>query len=287
MPRISAESHVKPKRPKMLELLFSILRIAAGIYIGICVLMLIAQNRFVYYPVRQVELNPGDLGLVFEDLRIKTVDGETIAGWYVPAEGADRCILFCHGNAGNIGGRAERVGELHRLGFHVLIFDYRGYGDSTGKPSEAGVYRDAQAMWDYLVNDKGQRPGDIIVFGRSLGGGVATWLAIENDPGALVLESAFTSVPDMGVRTYPFLPIRWLCRTRYDNLERIARIDIPKLICHSPQDDIVPYEMGRKLFDAAGEPKSFVELGGGHNISTFDSRDRLDDALVRLAAEMP
>ncbi len=270
----------------MLEHLFSILRILAGVYVGLCVLMLIAQNRFVYYPVRQVELNPGKLGLAFDDLRIKTSDGETIAGWYVPAEGAQRCILFCHGNAGNIGGRVERVGELYRLGFCVLMFDYRGYGDSTGKPSEAGTYQDAQAMWNFLVNEKGYQPKDIIVLGRSLGGGIATWLAVENSPGAMVLESAFTSVPDMGRRTYPFLPIRLLCRTQYNNLERVRRIEVPKLICHSPDDEVVPYEMGQRLLVAAAEPKFFVELSGGHNITTFDSRGRLDDGLRRLVAQM-
>ena len=120
----------------------------------------------------------------------------------------------------------------------------------------------------------------------SLGGGIATWLAIENEPGAIVLESAFTSVPDMGARTYPFLPIRLLCRTQYNNLERVRHIAVPKLICHSPTDEVVPYAMGERLMQAAMEPKFFVEMGGGHNITTFDSRDRLDDALLRLAAQM-
>jgi len=147
----------------------------------------------------------------------------------------------------------------------VLIVDYRGYGQSEGRISEQGTYLDAEAAWRYLVEQRGVSPEEIIIFGRSLGGGVATWLAGVHPPRALILESTFTSVPDIGAGQFPFVPVRWLARIHYNSLERLRQIHVPVLIIHSPDDTTIPYSHGERLFEAANEPKEFLEIQGGHN----------------------
>lgn len=257
----------------MTGLLFSIVRIAAAVYIGLAIVVYLRQAAYVYFPTKDITADPAITGLVFEDIRIPTTDGETLAGWFVPAPAgvADApVILFCHGNGGNIGGRVWLVQAYHTLGLAVLIFDYRGYGESTGKPSEAGTYTDAAAAWDHLVNDRDIAPHRIIALGRSLGGAVAVELATRVRPGALVVESSFTSARDMAAAMFPFLPIRWLCRFRYDNLAAIGNVHCPVLIAHSRSDEAIPFEHGVKVYGAANTPKEFLELNGGHNESGID-----------------
>jgi fermentation-respiration switch protein FrsA (DUF1100 family) len=208
----------------------------------------------------------------FEGVELRTEDGETIAAWFVPAPGGlpRGTVLFCHGNAGNIGDRIGSIATFHNLKMDVLIFDYRGYGQSTGKPSEKGTYRDAMAAWSYLTEERGLRPGQIAVFGRSLGGGVASWLAARTQPGALVLESAFTSAGDMATKMFPLLPGKLVCRFRYDSLAQLKEIRAPVLIAHSRDDTMIPIKYGRRLFEAAREPKRFVEMAGDHNAGGLD-----------------
>jgi fermentation-respiration switch protein FrsA (DUF1100 family) len=178
--------------------------------------------------------------------------------------------LFCHGNAGNIWNRIDVIWMLHEMGFNVCIFDYRGYGKSEGRPTEAGTYADAEAVWKWLVETKGIAPGRIVVQGESLGGGVASWVAEKKKPGALILESTFTSLPDMAARMYPFLPARWLCRFSYNTLARLPDIHCPVLVAHGKDDEMIPFAFGQRLFQAANEPKVFIELKGSHN----DGRER-------------
>jgi hypothetical protein len=249
----------------VIRIALSALKIAAAVYIGLCILLFFRQSHMVYFPLARVQATPADAGLAYENVCLVTADNVRLAGWYVPCERARGTVLICHGNGGNIGDRLHPIGLFHELGLNVLIFDYRGYGASAGQPSEKGTYLDAQAAWQYLTEQRSTPPDKIIVYGRSLGGAVAAWLAERVAPAALILEAAFTSIPDMGARLYPWLPIRLLSRYRYNTLARLERIRCPVLIAHSRDDNMIPFEQGRKLFAAAREPKTFFELTGDHN----------------------
>lgn len=229
--------------------------------------MYAAQDRLLFYPAEELITSPAQHGLLFETVPLQTADGETLHAWWIPAEpGPARAVLlFFHGNAGNISHRIASAEVFHRLGLDVLLVDYRGYGRSTGTPSEAGLYRDAEAAWRYLTHRRGVDPHRIVVFGRSLGGSVATYLADRHPPGALILENTFTSVPDAAAELYPFLPVRLLIRHRFDTLSRIAAVRAPILILHGRDDQIIPFAHGRRLFEAAGPAATFVALEGGHN----------------------
>jgi len=236
----------------------------------------------VYHPDRNLSMIPNSFGLAFEDLRLATEDGTAIHGWYLPAPSSKPgfVLLYCHGNAGNISHRLTKARMLRPLGLAILLFDYRGYGRSAGTPSEEGTYWDAEAAYRYLVDKKGYPPERIILYGESLGSAVALELALRRGSRALILESPFTSVMEMGQRILPFLPLRWLLRYHYDNLAKIPRLREPLLILHSPQDDVVPYEMGRRLFEAAPEPKRFFELRGDHNDGFLETGDAYPKAFA-------
>lgn len=258
----------------MPAVLLSVVKILVFVYVGLCLLLFVRQKSFVYFPTPAISMTPADVGLDFEDLMMKTGDGESIHAWHIPAPGGEHTVLFCHGNAGNIGDRMDSVLLFHELGLHVLIFDYRGYGKSSGRPTEQGTYQDITAAWEYLVTDRGVEPKSVLVFGRSLGAGVATWLARNRDPGGLIVESAFTSVPDMGAHIYPYLPVRLLCRISYDNIGRMPGISCPVLVIHSRHDEMIPFSHAERLFRAANEPKRFHALDGGHNTAVFDETYR-------------
>ncbi|MBN1867307.1 alpha/beta hydrolase [Candidatus Sumerlaeota bacterium] len=253
--------------------------VLAGFYLVLCVAVFLLQGRLLYFPSRDVGQMPSDARLDFEDLTLETSDGEKISAWYVPAREPRGTVLFCHGNAGNITHRIATLLLLNDLRLNVLIFDYRGYGESSGRPTEKGTYLDARAAWDYLVEKRGAKPKEIVPFGRSLGGAVAAHLAAEVEPRALILESTFTSIPDMGARTYPFLPVRLLCRFDYDTREILPNVRCPVLIVHSPNDEIIPYNHGRALYDAANEPKTFLELRGSHNEGFLDTGNEYNEGI--------
>jgi fermentation-respiration switch protein FrsA (DUF1100 family) len=225
------------------------------------------QGSLVYFPnvAREHISTPAAYGMSYEDAAIVTEDGETLHAWWIPAEGARGTVLLFHGNAGNISHRIEYARMFRTLGYSTLLAEYRGYGKSTGSPSEEGTYRDASASWRWLATQKGVSGSDIVVFGESLGGAVACWLAARERPRALVLASTFTSVPDLGAEVYRFLPVRLLSRFQYNTRECLSQVEAPVLIAHSPRDDIVPHAHGRRLYEAAREPKQFLELAGGHN----------------------
>jgi len=234
-------------------------------YLLLVVLVWSMQGCMVHVPSRQLVATPAEVGLAYEDVTLITADHETLHAWYIPATQARGDLLFMHGNAGNISHRLTSIAQFHRLGLNVLIVDYRGYGNSSGKPSEQGLYRDAEAAYQWLVEERGVVPERIVVFGRSLGAAVAAHVAAEKPVGALILESGFTSVPDLGAEIYPFLPVRLLSRYQYDTREKLSRISVPVLVIHSPQDDIVPFHHGQALYDAAAEPKQFLQIQGDHN----------------------
>lgn len=242
-----------------------LLGIFAAVCLGLALLLYFFQSRLVFFPEtgREIIATPGQIGLPFEDIRLKTSDGVSLHGWYVGTSQARGTVLFLHGNAGNISHRLDSVAMFHRLGYNVLIFDYRGYGKSEGRPNEQGTYRDAEAAWRYLAEQRhSMHP---VLYGESLGGAVAAWLAARHKPAALVIASSFTSIPELGQQLYPYFPVKLLSSIRYDTREKLRAVTAPVLIAHSPEDDIIPFEHGRALYAAAHPPKAFIELAGGHN----------------------
>lgn len=268
-------------------MMWNILGVLATAYAALLIGVYLFQSRLVYFPGigREISATPRDLGVEYEEVRLATDDGERLHAWFVPAPQSRGAVLLFHGNAGNISHRLDYLRMLHRLGYSSLIFDYRGYGESSGKPSEQGTYRDAEAAWRHLTVTRGIEPRRIALLGESLGGAVAAWLASRQPPGALVLASVFTSVPEMGAEVYPFLPVRLLSRFDYDTRAYLKNVQAPVLIAHSRDDEIVPYRHGQALFDAAREPKTFLEMRGGHNDGFLFSQDawvrRLGDFLDR------
>ncbi|MDH5204011.1 MAG: alpha/beta hydrolase [Nitrospirota bacterium] len=234
-------------------------------YSLLLVIVYFRQYRMLYFPEKEIGQTPNSLGLKYEEINFKTEDGFHISGWYIPAEKEKGVLLFCHGNAGNISHRVDSIKIFNSLNLSVLIFDYRGYGKSEGKPSEYGTYLDAEAAWDYLVNVKRKSPENIILFGRSLGGAVAAELAMRKKPAALIIESSFTSVPDIGKTFYPWLPIKLLSKFKYSTIDKIGSIHCPKLIIHSPEDEIISFRNGEMLYEKAFQPKDFLKIKGGHN----------------------
>ncbi len=247
--------------------------LAAAVYGGLCLAVFAFQARLVFLPSRAIAATPARVGLDYEDVWLEASDGVRIHGWYIPHPQPRGTLLFFHGNAGNIGDRLESIAIFHRLNLNVLIIDYHGYGKSEGSPGEAESYRDAEAAWRHLVEARSIPPETIALFGRSLGGCVAAWLAARVEPAGLILESTFTSVPDMAAKVYPFLPVRLLARIRLDALASLANVRAPVLVIHSAGDEIVPLAHGRALFDSAPEPKQFLQLRGGHNDGFLVSRE--------------
>jgi hypothetical protein len=234
------------------------------------------EHSQVYHPDRVMAATGAELGRPFEDVSFKASDGAELNGWFFPA-GTDSpqrhlAVLVCHGNAGNISHRLNTYAALLATGVHVFAFDYRGYGRSRGRPSEEGTYRDAQAAYDWL-RQKGFAGTNIVAYGGSLGGGVASELAARETVGGLVLQSTFTSITDMGAELFPWLPVRWLATIRYDTRSKLPRLHVPVLVMHSPADEMVGIHHAKANFAAANEPKLFWELQGDHNNPLADTKN--------------
>ena len=228
------------------------------------------ERYFLYFPTRALEATPATYGLPFEEVRFQATDGVRLHGWFVPARNARATLLWLHGNAGNIGHRVHNLRLFHEaLGVQVFLFDYRGYGLSEGEPSEEGLRQDAEAAWRLLQARPDVDPRTIVLFGRSLGATVAAELAARVQPAALILETPFTSLLDMGRHHYWFLPVRWLVRSRYDTLGAVRRVRVPVLVLHGDADEIVPFDMGEQVFHAAGEPKAFHRIRGASHNDTY------------------
>lgn len=246
-------------------------------------MMYLLQPGMVFYPTPIISETPAEWQLAYEDVNIDTADGERLHGWYIPASDNHKqqpVLLFFHGNAGNISHRRASLEIFHQLGLNQLIIDYRGYGKSTGKPGEAGLYMDAMAAWDYLVDNKGFNTDRIIIFGRSLGGAVATQLASRVQPRGLILESSFSSARDVAQHTFPLLSHLLYLRYDFNSLERLPQVRAPLLMLHSPQDEIIPYESAEKLFKSAQKPKTFIQLRGDHNNGFYLSQPMYQQALA-------
>ena len=282
----------------MLISFFVVLFIA---YWGLGTILYFMQPMFLYCPVREVPYTPDELGLVFENVVFKTDDGLRLNGWYIPApletrsdaasapleirrersltgsvqsggslltgpaKNAEFTVLFCHGNGGNIMHRLDSINIFYNLGLSCFIFDYRGYGSSEGKPTEEGTYLDIMAAYKWLTEEKKISPDDIIIFGRSLGGSIAAQLAAKAEVKSLIIESGFTSYVDIGKKFYPYMPVRWFARFSYRTIDYLRDVRCPVMIIHSRNDDVVPFEFGLELYEAANEPKEFIEIFGSHN----------------------
>lgn len=283
------------------------------IYIGYCIRFYRSQSYFIYNPHIGLEVKSKNKTIEHEEITFQTKDGITISAWYVTfipkapqvadnSEAADELqepitpgvpessrgvILFCHGNAGNISQRIDSFEIFRELGFSTFIFDYRGYGKSEGKPSEKGTYQDAEGAWNYLVREKKVKPEEIIVFGRSLGGGIASYLAKKYQPRALIIESSFTAVSDIARAFFPSLPLKLLLRFKYNTRERLKDIHCPVLIIHSPDDRTIPFVCGEILYEAANPPKKFLPIKGDHLYGFVESKKRYIKGLRDFFDELP
>ncbi|TVQ88661.1 MAG: alpha/beta hydrolase [Chromatiaceae bacterium] len=278
------------------------LGIAAGLLWGF-------QGRLLFYPTSELIATPRDWGLAYTDVDLVSSDGVRLHGWFIPGPAADqapatdpapdqtaaqtprRTLLFLHGNAGNISHRRDSLLIFHRLGLDVLIIGYRGYGRSTGHPSEDGLYADADAAWRWLVDTHGVDPAAIVIFGRSLGAAVAAQLAATRPageaPAALIAESGFADLGSLARTLFPgvahVLPLHY----RFDAADWISQVQSPVLVLHSADDEIIPYNQGRALFEAAPEPRQFVVLRGDHNHGFLHSQPAYERALARFLAGLP
>ena len=250
------------------------------------VFLFFQQASMIFFPIRELQQTPADWKLDYEDVWINSGDGVRLHGWYIPRQGARQTVLFFHGNAGNISHRRESIEIFHRLNLNVFILSYRGYGASEGMPDEKGLYNDARSAWRYLTVDRKIEQEDIILFGRSLGGAVATALATEVQPAGLILESTFSSAKDMAAVLYPVL--HWVIYTRYvfDTATRLRQVHSPLLVIHSADDEIIPFRLGQKVFKAANEPKQLIEIRGDHNGGFLLSQPQYEHALSAFIASL-
>ncbi|HKA19528.1 MAG TPA: alpha/beta hydrolase [Blastocatellia bacterium] len=267
--------------------LYRIVRIILSVVVFGLVLLMTFEDKLIYFPTRYPDgywtvrencEHDGEILPAVEDSRFSTSDGVALHGWYCsPLRCQDGkglaidtkiVVLWFHGNAGNISYRYDMIRAMMDIPVQVFIIDYRGYGKSEGTPSEKGLYLDAQAAWDYLISVRKIEPQRIVILGKSLGGVPAIDLATRVKPAGLIVQSSFTSASDMAKRIMPFLP-RFLLHTRMDSINKIVSVQCPKLFIHSRADEIVPYELGQKLFEAACEPKEFYEVKGSPHNSTY------------------
>lgn len=261
----------------MVRTLFQLALMGSVAYALLVAFVYLTQDRMLFFPTSSLVTAPDRHGLDYQDVMLTAEDGVRLHGWLIPAPDARATLLFFHGNGGNVSHRIDSLEIFHDLGLSVFILSYRGYGRSEGRPGEVGIRRDAQAAWRYLREERGIPASRIVVFGRSLGAAVAADLAAQVNPGAVILESAFTSAADLGAALYPWLPVRLLIRHEYEVLERVSAIDAPILVVHGRDDEIVPFGHGRRIAGASGAP--LLELRGGHNDAFLRSRSIYQEGL--------
>lgn len=252
------------------------------------VLLVGCENKIIYHPAKFPvgQWDTSRIPLPIQEIWFEAKDGVKLHGWYVPHEEAEASFLFFHGNAGNLSHRTENVFFLHHLKLNVFIFDYRGYGKSEGDPDEKGIRLDAQAAYDTLMAQPGVSARSLILFGRSLGGAFAAYIASQNPVAGLILESSFTNAKDMADRMFPILPVGWFLSSELDALSSVAHLSVPKLFLHGTADSIIPYTLGRELYQGAAEPKEFYNIAGaGHNdtirVGGSDYFDKIKEFITR------
>ena len=267
----------------MMRNILYLLGILLGGYLVVAALVYVLQSHMMYAPRRHLTATPSDMGLAFERIEFETSDQISLIGWWVPAADASTTVLFCHGNAGNISGLMERIALFQDLGMSLFAFDYRGYGESGGHPTERGTYLDAEAAWSVLVHRLGILEREIVVYGLSLGGPIAARLAGLRTPAGLVLEGTFTSLPDLASELFPIFPARFLARYEYPTLDFVQKVDCPVLIVHSREDRLVRIAHATRLLESASEPKQFLEVEGAHGDVLSRSAVPYASALAKFA----
>lgn len=243
------------------------------------------EKMSVFVPEKNIFSVPKEIGLNFEDVYFDTSDGVKLNGWFVGAKDAKSTLLFFHGNAGNIGDRLGKIALFHKLGLNVFIFDYRGYGKSEGSPTEEGIYKDGLAAFDYLVTRNDVYKNRIIGYGASLGSAVAVDLATKRPLAALILDGTFSSATDMAKWIYPFIP-SFLIQTKLDSVSKIKNIAIPQLFIHSMDDEVVPIQLGQRLYEEANEPKEFLEICGNHNDGHLNDLDKFSNGIAQFLTRL-
>ncbi len=241
-------------------------------YLAMMAYRFLNQSRYVYFPTRRIHSTPRDIGLEYEDVYIRTVDGVEVNGWFIDS-GSSVTVLFLHGNGGNISDRLALIEIFTKIGLSTFIIDYRGYGKSGGKPTEVGTYRDAEAAWNYLVGEKKISPSEIILYGRSLGGPVAANIASSFNPRALILDSTFTSIKNIGSELYPYLPVKKFFKYDYNTISFLKEVSCPVLVIHSGGDSYIPIKHGQKIYNAIKSAKEFAVIRGNHNNGFLLSAD--------------
>ncbi len=252
-------------------------------YLGLIFVSAIVCVRYIeratlFVPFKDVLTTPKNLNLVFSDVYFQTPDLKRINAWFVPFQDARKTVYFLHGNAGNLSHRLEKIKVFHDIGLNVFIIDYRGYGKSSGSPNEAGVYIDAQAGLNYLTKELNIALDSIILYGESLGSAVAIEIASKNKIGGIIVEGAFTSAKEIARQVYPFLPA-FLLSIKLDSLSKIGKLSCPKLFIHSKNDEIVPYCLGMRLYQAASGQKDFFSIYGGHNDCFYLFKDQIREKI--------
>ena len=261
-------------------------------YLLLCAAVFFLQGWLVFAPNRTLDRTPEDLGIPFRSPELSTSDGVRLSAWLLAADEPRGALVFCHGNAGNISDRIEAARVFRNMGLSVLLFDYRGYGASNGSPSEDGLYLDAEAAFDYLVEREGFAPEKIAVYGESLGGGVAVHLARHRRVACTITESTFTSIPELGAEIYPWLPVSILARIRFDNAAKVGDLSAPYMIVHSETDRTIPFSHAEQLRERADPSSEFLITGGDHNDGGFmlstEWRERVQEFLWKaLPVETP
>jgi uncharacterized protein len=268
----------------MKKMIHLILIIVAG-YLAFVGLLYMMQGSMIFLPDRNVANDPGSVGIEWENAWFETEDGKRLQGWYIPGEESRYVLLFSHGNAGNISHRLGFIEMLYNRGISTFIYDYRGYGNSDGRPTEKGLHKDIEGAWNYLIDELGYSQGQIVLFARSLGGPFSAKLASNKNPGGLILESTFTSAKDVASDIYPFIPSS-IVRFRLDTESYLKNVSVPVLIMHSRDDEIIPFHHSRSLYEAAREPKYFSELRGGHNDNFIASGEFYFDEIKSFLSEL-
>lgn len=243
----------------------SIILTIIAVYLLLLLFMYLFQSKLIFLPSTEFVITPKEAGILAEDVWVETEDGERLHGWFFPNDSAKYVVIFSHGNAGNISNRIDIAKFLNESGLGVFLYDYRGYGQSSGQPDEEGLYRDIEAVVDYIKNEKDYSEQQIILYGRSLGGAIASYAATKYNVGGLVIDSTFKNLKSMVSELYPFVPVV-LAKYSFPNELYLRNIrDIPVMVMHSPNDTLIDISHGKYLYQIVAEPKKFVELRGGHN----------------------
>jgi fermentation-respiration switch protein FrsA (DUF1100 family) len=262
---------VKAMSKRILTLVRQILVAAVAAILIWSIVMMIFEKKFIFFPSKYPEGMYEDARYIpnLQECWIKTEDGVKLHAWFASVDTPIATLVISHGNAGNISHRSQIMIRLLRTGFSVLMYDYRGYGKSEGVPDEEGVYKDGRAAFDYVLTLHGVDPGRVVLWGTSLGGAVAVDVATQRPAAALILESTFSSAKDMAAALYPFLPARFFVRSQFNSNDKIRNIRIPVLCMHGTRDGTIPFGLGKKLFNAANEPKQFYEIEGANHNDTY------------------